>query len=320
MIHIKVLSIKKVDLVLLANENLEDISSFKEMYMASAYRFRKLSGKYSDVKSFVGNYAAVKVENLWGFIDENGTFVLDAVFEDADSMISQKAAVKKDGEYYFIDIDGDRVLASLESFEKIYSFYGGLAVAKKNGKYGYIDQKMVPGKMEWDFATNFDDGTAALKQGDKWAIVDSAGKFLSGYVFDDIKINEQLVCCTNGVLFAKKEGKYMMSNSKGVAVTSQQYDAACLFEDSGPAAVKSGNQWGFVDNQGNVMIEPRYEEARSFNIGLAPVKVDGLWGYINSDGTVVIEPEYEDTRPFAGNRTAAVKKDGMWRFIQLEMD
>lgn len=55
----------------------------------------------------------------------------------------------------------------------------------------------------------------------------------------------------------------------------------------------------------------------AFSNGLIPVKIKGAWGYANKQGEVVINPDYEDTYPFYG-KIAAVSIDGKFGFIDLE--
>ncbi len=62
------------------------------------------------------------------------------------------------------------------------------------------------------------------------------------------------------------------------------------------------NQWGFVDKDGNVVIEPKYDKITEFNeYGFAAVKKNGKWGSIDEQGKEVIGPTYElkeETEPF----------------------
>lgn len=60
---------------------------------------------------------------------------------------------------------------------------------------------------------------------------------------------------------------------------------------------------------------PRYKEARSFSEGLAPVQAsNGRWGFINANNQVVISPRFEDAKEFKDGR-AAVKMNGKWGYI-----
>ena len=56
-------------------------------------------------------------------------------------------------------------------------------------------------------------------------------------------------------------------------------------------------------------IEPKFPNAQSFNDGLAAVRIkDGKWGYIDQTGKLVIDPKYAAATPFV-EKLAAVQVD-----------
>ena len=56
---------------------------------------------------------------------------------------------------------------------------------------------------------------------------------------------------------------------------------------------KKDNQYGYIDKNGNVVVEYMYDDATEQNeYGFAAVKKDGKWGAINNKGEVVQEPTY----------------------------
>lgn len=57
-------------------------------------------------------------------------------------------------------------------------------------------------------------------------------------------------------------------------------------------------KWGFVNNNNKVIIEPQYDEAKSFSGGLAAVKMNGKWGFINDEGRIVIDYQFVDADYF----------------------
>ena len=57
---------------------------------------------------------------------------------------------------------------------------------------------------------------------------------------------------------------------------------------------KQNNKYGFVDKDGNEVVECTYDDARTQNAyGYAAVKKDGKWGVIDQTGKVVVEPTYD---------------------------
>jgi len=67
--------------------------------------------------------------------------------------------------------------------------------------------------------------------------------------------------------------------------------------------------WGFADESGNVVISPRFEEAKCFSEGVAAVIgqkwdwklqewLDG-WGFVNENGDFVIDPRFDEAESFS---------------------
>ncbi|HRX49599.1 MAG TPA: WG repeat-containing protein [Spirochaetota bacterium] len=58
--------------------------------------------------------------------------------------------------------------------------------------------------------------------------------------------------------------------------------------------VKKDSKWGFININGTITIEPRFDYALSFSEGLACVQINNKWGYIDSTGQIIIEPQFDD--------------------------
>ena len=55
---------------------------------------------------------------------------------------------------------------------------------------------------------------------------------------------------------------------------------------------KKDGKYGFVDSQGNVVVDYIYDEAKEQNTyGFAAVKLNGLWGAIDKSGRTVLQPQ-----------------------------
>lgn len=82
----------------------------------------------------------------------------------------------------------------------------------------------------------------------------------------------------------------------------------------GLAAVKKEKKWGYIDKQGNLVIDYKYEIVGNFSEGLANVYMDGKYGYIDTKGNTVIDFKYESANGFSGG-LAAVKENEKWLII-----
>lgn len=59
-------------------------------------------------------------------------------------------------------------------------------------------------------------------------------------------------------------------------------------------AKKENDKWGYVDSNGNIVLDFKYDLALDLNeYGYGAIKQDGKWGVVNQDGKVIKEPEYK---------------------------
>ena len=86
----------------------------------------------------------------------------------------------------------------------------------------------------------------------------------------------------------RENGKFGYINLDGQVVIEPQFDDTHFFSE-GLAAVKIGNQWGFIDRMGKMVIKPQFDNAYFFSQGLAPVKIDNKVGFIEGTGRIVIK-------------------------------
>lgn len=85
----------------------------------------------------------------------------------------------------------------------------------------------------------------------------------------------------------------------------------------GLAGFKIDGKWGFMNDQGNVVIAPQFSEVRPFSQGLAAVKLVTRWGYINHNGEYIINPRNQNALPFRED-LAPVQRDGKWGYITAQ--
>ncbi len=141
--------------VFIANKN----SSFFHVDKAG----NKLSDKtYESIYYLKDGFSAVRLNGLWGFIDENFNQAVDFKFYDVHSFYENYAAVMdKDNKWGFIDTAGN--VAIDFQYDEAGNFSEDLAAVKQGDKWGYIDKN---GKevisCKYDEAHNFSEGLAAV--------------------------------------------------------------------------------------------------------------------------------------------------------------
>ena len=86
--------------------------------------------------------------------------------------------------------------------------------------------------------------------------------------------------------------------------------------------MREGNDYGYIDISGKVVIKPQYVDAHSFSEGLAAVGVqtsDSLypvWGFIDSSGAWKIKPHFAHAREFHDG-FAVVKLEDQYEHVAL---
>lgn len=76
----------------------------------------------------------------------------------------------------------------------------------------------------------------------------------------------------------------------------------------------SNDQWGFIDEKGNVRIQAKYDWCEPFFNGMAMVGLNNKVGFVNKRGEEIIEIQYADASNFREGY-AAVKSGSWWGFM-----
>ena len=83
-------------------------------------------------------------------------------------------------------------------------------------------------------------------------------------------------------------------------------------------------KWGLKNENGTIVIEPKYDDIASFSEGLVAVNIGkqglfgsgGKWGFVNKKGKTAITTQFEGMfAPVFKNGKAKVKKDGREFYI-----
>lgn len=253
----------------------------------------------------------VSQDGQWGYIDAQGTMVINPQFDDAAFFSDGWARVRMGDSYKFIDSEGAVVLAPNVAY--VGSFSEGLAVVRpaEGDKLGYLDKNgavVIEPRFEKAFA--FSEGRAAVYVGDgkraapKFGYITTEGTFaIEPQFWGARRFEGGLAPVLSGGFVG---GTWGFIDTTGKFVIEPQFEEALPFSE-GRAAVASGEgfdaKWGFIDERGQVVVEPKYNLVRSFKNGRAPVEDNGYhpWRYIDAAGAPISRERYEYAEPFRGS-------------------
>ena len=75
--------------------------------------------------------------NLWGYIDKTGKFIIKPVYKDAWPFKNGLARVKKEHSWMYIDKAGEIIHPR---FEDTHEFHEGMEPVEIKGKWGYVNK------------------------------------------------------------------------------------------------------------------------------------------------------------------------------------
>lgn len=105
-------------------------------------------------------------------------------------------------------------------------------------------------------------------------------------------------------------------DENGSLVIDIKYHCVWKFRD-GLSKVCIGSKWGVIDTAGRVVIPINYQTLHFTSDGLVQVQVLGKWGCLNRDGSAVVEPRYDYIFPFRES-FAGVKKGCKYGFVDIQ--
>ncbi|MEH7112393.1 WG repeat-containing protein [Neobacillus niacini] len=233
-----------------------------------------LSPKYERARDFQENgLAIVEVNNLTGIINSDGYFIVKPKYQSISPFSEGRATVIDSKGFKVIDESGKEITSKAYSF--IGDYQEGRALAANTNEhgeylYGFLNRRgkeVIP--LTFESANDYHNGKALVKMKEgSFALIDLTGRILKSY-------------------------HYEMVDNYG----------------EGMLAFRPSNEgkWGYMDEAGNIVIEPKYTGAQSFIEGRAIVNVEYNFGLIDKQGNFIIKPNYNRLLYLGENRYALGK-------------
>ncbi|MCM4169045.1 hypothetical protein KCTC52924_00190 [Arenibacter antarcticus] len=266
-----------------------------------------ISPQFKKADNFTNERAAANNGDKWGYINPKGEWAIQPQYDNVKEFNSGLALVSADKQWHYINTAGE-VVATPTS-DKYYDFNYGVAFYKNNDKIGLLgtDGKLVI-EPTYDEIKGFVDGYAKARQGDLWGMVDTKGA-----IYIPIE-NEEVGDYNRKGVWVKKEGTFGIITN-GTFNPVENAERIWDFTDKSDLTYARSNKlMGFINNQGEWVIPPKFDKARDFSQGLAPVFMNKNWGFINEKGEQIIDFKFKDAEVFGANGLAPAK-DKKWGFI-----
>ena len=251
--------------------------------VVSTTKMQLLENKYDEVKQiYLPNYFLVVEAGTLKVINSSGETTLQEGFDDIKSETTKGFIFTKNNLYGEISTTGEIIIDA--KYQDLKEAKSGDYIAKQNDKYGVIDS-VENVKLPFDYLGITYNEKANL------------------YIADDIEYNTSIIdtSCTvklKGILSELNEAKSYIKMR--INDEYKYYNFNCeekpnteILSDNTIFLSKQDGKYGFVNKDGEVVVEYIYDDATEQNEqGYVAVKKDGLWGAIDKEGNVIIEPKY----------------------------
>ena len=251
--------------------------------------------KYKYCKPFQDNCAIAVLctgyETHYGLIDKMSNDIIPPIFEKLELIDKGLYKFRLNKLYGLIDSHGDIVLANQhDNISKYSEGYGAIFKTlgldnngTKISALGLIDRKgneILP--VQYSYISKVSEGKVVLMKDNIWLLYDvKTGRMLTLPDVSYVGICKEGVC---------------------------RYNLGGNFD---PNSLKTkGGTWGFIDINGKIIINAKYENVYAFSEGKAAVREHQKWGFINKNGDVIIPCEYDKVESNFKNEEGKLARDG----------
>jgi len=274
----------------------------------------------------------VRVQGKDGFIDPSGQIVIEPKYAKAYPFSDGLAAVQiqTDGDWGFIDTKGKLVIEA--QFAMVGFFAEGLAAFRKEytSQWGYINkQGDVVIAARFDGADQFHKGIARVgfqPLSDRFfTLIADVGATLdyrfidrTGTFVPDPGPTRFATGVPGELIPFTQNGKMGYVDADGNVIIEPTFVAAHRFSD-GLACARKNDLYGYIDKSGEWVIQPRFQYPNDFSEGLAGVRLDGnKWGFIDRTGQEVMPAKFSWVYNSFRHGLAEVVVDGKLGYIDTK--
>lgn len=251
------------------------------------------------------NLIRIKEKGKYGYVDESGNQIIQPIFMDADEFHQGIARVQLDGYWGYLKDDGSWLVEP--SLSGASPFSDELARVRKGFFYGFINRKgewfIEPTLLE---ATNFENDCVALVKdlNSNCAFISNKGKMITDFSLDPaLSCFDSNIYMVDNRILASKGGKYGFLDCEGNWVVEPKYKKAYNYEEgrtfAKPADEEDGDFYDLIDLDGNTILKSLL--LMTFNVGFK----DGV-------AVVGVQEENDPEAAYVYRLYGVIDREGNW--------
>ena len=244
-----------------------------------------LDCKYQDIKSLNNKEVfVVKEEGKYKVINAEGKTVFKEKFDNIETIKDNIIVYKYKDKYCAYDIENNKKLN--KTYKTLKYTTNGLFISRTNNNYGIINiDGQIKIKEEYSNINYYEDINIYELEGknsDLNTILNSELKEIAKGIIIETNAEKSYIKLWT------EEG-YGYYNFKG-----EKLETKDILTNNNLFLSKQNDKYGFVDENGEVVVDYIYDDAREQNqYGYICVKKDGLWGSLDKNGNVISDTKYD---------------------------
>ncbi|MDC0231400.1 WG repeat-containing protein [Aureispira] len=266
------------------------------------------STEVKSVSDFSGGLAKIckyevvnrKKVRRYGYVNTQGKIVIPCIYRTAKNFNGSVAWVKKPNSEFYTLIDKTGTELATRQYKKVGSILkenSDRIAVYDNGKMGFINDKgQEVISCKYLGAPFFKEGLCCVipydSKSGQYGFIDINGKVVLPFQYKQAGFSS----FNDGLCRVSVDGKTVLIDKTGKVVFKTNYGSLQKFHQGRAAVATKSNRkgWGFVNEQGNLVIDGNYDHVTAFSKdGWAIVEKDRLQGLIDTDGTEILPLKYE---------------------------
>lgn len=247
----------------------------------SATKQQILENKFDEIKqTYLGSNYLVIEGGKEKLVNSSGETLIENGFDDIKSNTTRGVIFVLNNLYGEMSTSGEILIEA--KYQDLKQVKEGIYIAKQNDKYGIIDES-IQEKLPFSYT--------GITYNDKANLFIAEDENFQTSIIDkdyNVKLIGVLVDITTDYIRMRinNEYKYFNLNCEEIPSTEALKDNTLFLK-------KENDKYGYVDKNGNVVVDYVYDDATEQNeYGFVAVKQNGLWGSLDKEGKIVIEPKY----------------------------
>jgi len=259
---------------------------------------------YADLKKFIDDYpkfplkssilkdlelnklilVPVQMGDYSGFVNQNGTVVIPAVYEEVSEFSEGLAVVSRNDSTFYINKENENVFSAF--FMSAGPFRNGVAAVQQDSKWYFINRLGQSISSAFTEIQEYSGGAYVFRNGNLYGALDQYGQALIEPQFS------KLGDFKNGFAYYMEQNRYGFVSREGMAYKAV-YDWISDFNEEQIAVIRQNGHYGLILGNAKILLPCEWDLIVRGTGRFFIVVKDNQYGFFSFDGCFIALPQYD---------------------------